>query len=1511
MAYLVLSNGAIFEGERIGTSSASCGKLTFTTDMGGYLKTLTNPENEGKLVVQTFPLIGNHGVIEEEAIGECKLSGYIVRELCDTPSNFRCQYDLNTFLQKNGVCGISGIDTRELTRIIRESGELYGCICDEIPQDINALFDFKDEKATNYNECKGEYIDTAFSVKSSSSKDNSIKKVLVIGSGPIVIGQAAEFDYAGAQACRVLREEGINVVLVNSNPATIMTDKNLADEIYLEPLNAETVRRIIEKERPDGLLAGLGGQTGLTIAMQLSRDGTLDKYNVRLLGTDVAAIEKAEDRELFRDTMKEIGQPCIPSDVTDNVDGALDIAKNIGYPVIVRPAFTLGGTGGGIAENEEELRIIARNGLDMSPITQVLIEKCISGWKEIEFETMRDASGNAIIVCSMENFDPVGIHTGDSIVAAPALTLSDKEYEMLRKASLDIISSIGIVGGCNCQFALNPDSFEYAVIEVNPRVSRSSALASKATGYPIAKITTKIALGYTLDEIKNDITGSTSALAEPCIDYVVVKFPKWPFDKFTESSRKLGTQMKATGEVMSIGQSFEEAIMKAVRGAEISLDTLNAPALDSRSVKERLSDQNDRRVFTVFEALKAGISVDEIFEITRIDRWFINKLKKLADFEKELSEGEMSDALYTKAKRLGYTDAAISRINGAKSLPENSFSYKMVDTCAARFAAKTPYFYSSSDVACDSRTFIRSGKPVVMVLGSGPIRIGQGIEFDYSSVHCVWTLREMGYDVVIVNNNPETVSTDYDTADRLYFEPLTPEDVMNIIKVENPIGVVVAFGGQTAIKLTKFLDENGIRILGTSAESIDVAEDRSRFDALLENFGIKRPKGMGVSSVEEAVNAAEKFGYPVLLRPSYVIGGQNMTISRSREQTERYMNTILSGGIDNPVLVDKYMPGTELEVDVISDGEDVLIPGIMEHIERAGVHSGDSIAVYPPYNLNDKFLKKVCDCSEKLALAMDTKGLVNIQYLIYDDELYVIEVNPRASRTVPYISKVTNVPMVDIASKVMLGEKLRDLGYGTGLYRTPPYYAVKVPVFSFEKLSDVNSILGPEMKSTGEVLGIGKTMAEALFKGLTAAGFTVPSLHADKATSVLVSVEENDYQEIFTLAKRFSDAGIELYATRGTAAAISQMGIDVISVGNASENDDIAKLMESGKLSYIVYTGAVKDATVGDYTKLHRRAMQLSIPCLTSLDTANALVDIIESRFTLANTELVDINSMRSCRQKIHFAKMHSCGNDYIFIENFDGKLTCPESLCVSLCTPHYGIGGDGIVLIEKSSVADAKMRSFNRDGSEGKMAGNSIRCVAKYLYDKGYVRSEFISVETSGGVYRMRIYLRDGKVNSVSVNMGKPEMKASLIPARVDTDVMLNYPLKVSDEEYKVTCVSVGNPHCVVFCDGIDAIDINRIGPAFENADVFPERINTEFVRMVDNRTLRMRVWERGNGETLACGTGACAAVIAAVENGYCEKGRDVTVKLTGGDLTVNYTDEAVTLTGNAVMVFEGEFEY
>lgn len=1340
--------------------------------------------------------------------------------------------------------------------------------------------------------------------------NKDIKKVLVIGSGPIVIGQAAEFDYAGAQACRVLKDEGCEVVLVNSNPATIMTDKALADHIYLEPLTEETVKRIIEKERPDSILCGLGGQTGLTIGMQLAKDGYLDEMGIKLLGTNAEAIDKAEDRQMFRDTMVKINQPVVPSDIATTLERAKEIADEIGYPVIIRPAFTLGGAGGGVANNEHELEIIAKNGLMLSPITQVLVERYIAGWKEIEFEVMRDSVGNVIAVCSMENFDPVGVHTGDSIVIAPAVTLADKEYQMLRSASLDIITELGIEGGCNCQFALNPESFEYSVIEVNPRVSRSSALASKATGYPIAKVTTKIALGYTLDEIKNDITGKTCACFEPTLDYVVVKLPKWPFDKFVNASRKLGTQMKATGEVMSIAPSFEMAVMKAVRGAEIGLDTLNNKALDGVDVRAKLHDQDDLRMFTVFKALKEGISINEIHQITMIDEWFLSKLKNLADFEKEIDGQPLSEEMYLKGKKLGYTDKALEKISGGSLTYHRNCVYKMVDTCGAEFEAETPYFYSTYDNHCESRALPSSGKEKIIVLGSGPIRIGQGIEFDYSSVHCVWTLKALGYEVILVNNNPETVSTDFDTGDRLYFEPLTEEDVMNIIKAEKPIGVVVAFGGQTAIKLTKFLDNNGITIFGTSAKSIDMAEDREKFDALLEKFGIFRPKGESVMTLPEALASANRLGYPVLLRPSYVIGGQNMTIAYTDDDVEQYMEIILSQGIENPVLVDKYMMGTELEVDCISDGTDVLIPGIMEHIERAGVHSGDSIAVYPPYNLNDMMLEKICDVSEKLALSLGTKGLINIQYLIYQNELYVIEVNPRASRTIPYISKVTGVPMVELATKIMVGSSLKELGFGTGLYRTPPYYAVKVPVFSFEKLNDVNSKLGPEMKSTGEVLGVGKNLVEALFKGLVSAGFKT-DFHSKDNHGVLITVTKQDRFEIVNLAKKLDDLGAKIWATPQTAKAIESLGIEVSVVNKLRDDNSIMELVESGQLDYIVYTGKSDKKSIADYIKLHNRANQLGIATITSLDTANAVADIIASRYRQTNTELVDINNMRESKGSLKFSKMQGCCDDYIFFNNQCGIITCPESFAIEFSDRHKGIGGDGIVLIEESKVADAKMRIFNIDGSEGKMAGNSIRCVGKYLYDNKMVDKTEIDIETASGIRHLSLYTRNGKVSSVTVDMGKAELEPNHIPVLLDGESVINRPVTINGEEVHISCCSVGNAHCVVFVDNVDKVDVAKIGPQFETAPIFPERINTEFVRVVNSNTLKMRVWERGNGETLACGTGACAAVICAVENGYCKKGENITVKVRGGDLIVNYTDEKVTLTGDCSLVYTGEIEY
>ena len=1056
---------------------------------------------------------------------------------------------------------------------------------------------------------------------------SDIKKVLVIGSGPIVIGQAAEFDYAGTQACRALKQEGLEVVLINSNPATIMTDKHMADKIYIEPLTLDVVKRVIEIEKPDSVLSNLGGQTGLTLSMELAECGFLAEHGVKLLGSNPETIHKAEDRQAFKDTMEKIGQPCIPSKVVETVEDAMDFAEVIHYPVIVRPAFTLGG---GIAQTPEELHEIATNGLRLSPITQILVEKCISGWKEIEFEVMRDSKGNVITVCSMENFDPVGVHTGDSIVVAPCVTLADKEYQMLRTAAINIIQELKVEGGCNCQFALKPDSFDYAVIEVNPRVSRSSALASKATGYPIAKVAARIAVGYTLDEIVNQVTGKTYACFEPALDYLVVKFPKWPFDKFVYAKKTLGTQMKATGEIMAIAPSFEAGMMKAVRSIELGMDTMTKEdfvKLTDEEIMKKLEDIDVDRSFCVFEALKRGISIDVIHNITKIDKWFISKLNNLVQLEKWLAEGELTQEKYDMAKKYCYLDSTIERISGQKIKERRLAVYKMVDTCAAEFSASTPYFYNTFDRENEAAEFIEqhpTDKKKVIVFGSGPIRIGQGIEFDYCSVHCVWTLKEEGCEAIICNNNPETVSTDFDTGDRLYFDPLTKEDVEALIATEKPYGVVVQFGGQTAIKLIKHLTALGVRILGTSAADVDAAEDRELFDELLEKCNIPRPKGSTVFTTEEALRAANELGYPVLLRPSYVLGGQNMIIAHCDSDVTEYMTIITSHKLENPVLIDKYMMGTEVEVDAICDGEDFLIPGIMEHIERAGIHSGDSISIYPAQTLSEHIKRVIIDYTEKLAKALHVVGLVNIQYVVYDHEVFVIEVNPRSSRTVPYISKVTGVNMVDIATKIILGAKLKDMGYKSGLYPVGDYIAVKVPVFSFEKLNDVDNQLGPEMKSTGECLGIARTFSEALLKGLIAAGYKL--YHEG---GVLISVKDGDKHEIIEIASRFEALGFKIYATSGTASVLNRNMIAASHAYRIGKGDpDVIQLLESGKIQYVISTSETGRQPSRDSVKMRRKAVERSIACLTAIDTANALLDCLEMHKTINDVELVDITKI-------------------------------------------------------------------------------------------------------------------------------------------------------------------------------------------------------------------------------------------------------------------------------------------
>ncbi|MDY4517216.1 MAG: carbamoyl-phosphate synthase large subunit [Candidatus Spyradocola sp.] len=1046
-------------------------------------------------------------------------------------------------------------------------------------------------------------------------KRNDIHRVLVIGSGPIVIGQAAEFDYAGTQACRSLKEEGLEVVLVNSNPATIMTDADIADCVYIEPLVAESVKKVIEKERPDSVLATLGGQTGLNLVMELAEEGYLDKMGVKIIGTQAPAIKKAEDRLAFQETMQSIGEPCIDGLVIETVEDACVFAEKIGYPVIVRPAYTLGGSGGGICRTREELETVCANGLRLSRVGQCLIEKCIAGWKEIEYEVMRDAAGNRITVCNMENLDPVGVHTGDSIVVAPSQTLADKEYQMLRTAALNIIDALGVVGGCNVQFALNPHSAQYVVIEVNPRVSRSSALASKATGYPIAKVSAKLALGYTLDEIKNSVTGKTYAAFEPTLDYIVVKIPKWPFDKFVTARRTLGTQMKATGEVMAIAATFEGGLMKAIRSLEQNVESLHLPVIDEmddETLHKELYVVDDRRIFAIAEAMRRGTTLEEIADITAIDPWFLEGVLSLVQMEADLKKGMPDYETLLEAKRMGFTDKTIGDLCGATALQIKLLrrewgivpDFKMVDTCAAEFEAVTPYYYST--YASQNEVSPDTTRKKIMVLGSGPIRIGQGIEFDYCSVHSVWALKEMGCETIIVNNNPETVSTDFDIADKLYFEPLTREDVGNIVDLEKPDGAVVQFGGQTAIKLTRALVEMGVPILGTSERDIDRAEDREEFDRILEQCGIPRPAGHTIFTTEQALEAAHSLGYPVLVRPSYVLGGQGMEIARTDADIIEFMRIITSlmEVKEHPILVDKYVEGQECEVDAVCDGEDILVPGIMQHLERAGVHSGDSISVYPAQTLPHDVCMKLVEHSRALARALHVKGLVNIQFIVKDGRVYVIEVNPRSSRTVPYISKVTGVPIVKLATRVILGEKLRDMGYGTGLYKKSRLVAVKMPVFSFEKLIDADTSLGPEMKSTGEVLGVSPDYAQAVYKAFLGAGFKLK-----RAGKVLCSVNDHDKAELTPLAAEFAKLGYRIAATPGTAAYLEANGVAAEAITDFGEH---LQNLHQDEIALVVNTATHGRRPERLGFQLRRWSVERGVTCLTSLDTVKALLFCLE-----------------------------------------------------------------------------------------------------------------------------------------------------------------------------------------------------------------------------------------------------------------------------------------------------------
>ncbi len=1060
-------------------------------------------------------------------------------------------------------------------------------------------------------------------------KNPDIKKVLMIGSGPIVIGQAAEFDYAGTQACRSLKEEGIEVVLLNSNPATIMTDKDIADKVYIEPLTVEVVEQLILKEKPDSVLPTLGGQAGLNLAMELEERGFLKEHNVRLIGTTSMTIKKAEDRQEFKDTMEKIGEPVAASLVVKSVEDGIAFTNTIGYPVVLRPAYTLGGSGGGIAHNEAELVEILENGLRLSRVGEVLVERCIAGWKEIEYEVMRDGAGNCITVCNMENIDPVGVHTGDSIVVAPSQTLGDKEYQMLRTSALNIITELGITGGCNVQYALNPDSFEYCVIEVNPRVSRSSALASKATGYPIAKVAAKIALGYTLDEIPNAITGKTYASFEPMLDYCVVKIPRLPFDKFISAKRTLTTQMKATGEVMSICNNFEGALMKAIRSLEQHVDSLMSydfSDLSREEMKEALQIVDDMRLWRIAQALRMGIGQEEIHEITRIDRWFIDKVAIITEMEFALKTRELDEDLLREAKRMEFPDYVVAKLNGkteerVKAMRKEfgiTAAYKMVDTCAAEFAATTPYYYSV--YGGENEAVCTEGKKKVLVLGSGPIRIGQGIEFDFCSVHCTWAFAKEGYETIIVNNNPETVSTDFDIADKLYFEPLTPEDVENIVNIEKPDGAVVQFGGQTAIKLTEALMKMGVPILGTSAENVDAAEDRELFDAILEQCEIPRPKGHTVYTADEAIRAANELGYPVLVRPSYVLGGQGMQIAINDEDVDQYIGIINRIAQEHPILVDKYLVGKEIEVDAVCDGEDIVIPGIMEHIERAGIHSGDSISVYPAQTISRKAKETIEEYTKRLARALHVVGMINIQFIVCGEEVYVIEVNPRSSRTVPYISKVTGIPIVPLAAKAIMGYKLRDMGYTPGLQPEAKYFAIKMPVFSFEKIRGADISLGPEMKSTGECLGIAESFNEALYKAFLGAGINLP-----KYKNMIMTVRDEDKEEATEIAKRFEALGYRIYATRGTAETLKAAGVKAIRTNKIEQSSpNLLDLILGHKIDLVIDTPSQGVEHSKDGFLIRRNAIETGVNVLTAMDTARALVTSLENT-DLNKLTLIDI----------------------------------------------------------------------------------------------------------------------------------------------------------------------------------------------------------------------------------------------------------------------------------------------
>lgn len=1221
---LLLNNGIILEGKSIGAAGTKFAQLSFDTSMAGYQEILTNPESKGMAIVLTYPEIGNTGINSTDFISEIpQISALIIKNCSEIESHYQCEKSLKQYLIENNIVAISNVDTRYLTQLIRDAKTNLNClitteeITDKMRQELAAMPTLpKAEKATNISQ-----------KTSKTGIELGIKKVLVIGSGPIVIGQAAEFDYAGVQACRSLKEENIEVILVNSNPATIMTDQNIADKVYIEPLTIEAIEQIIAKEKPDGLIASLGGQTGLNMAVSLHDAGILEKYNLKLLGTKIDAIQNAEDRELFKNLMDKIGEPVPESRTVSNFDDAQTFADKIGFPLIIRPAFTLGGSGGGIATNQREFQEIVHTGLLRSPINQILVEKSIAGYKEIEYEVMRDSTDSCITICNMENIDPIGVHTGDSFVVAPTQTLTAKECQMLKNSAFKIIRALKIEGGCNVQFALDTISNQYYVIEVNPRVSRSSALASKATGYPIAKVTTKLAIGYTLAEIKNAITQKTMANVEPSIDYVVTKIPKWPFDKFESGDRLLGTKMKATGEIMAIGRTFENSFKKAITSLEdknTGLIRKRFNELSTDELKALLHVQDDRRIFRVAEALSRGISIEEICQITKIDKWFISKINILTDFEAKLKKEKLTPQLYLQAKEKGFLDSEIAVFTRTKLADIEAFkkennikaAFKIVDTCAGAIEAQTPYYYSTYNEVDEN---VVDDRKSILILGSGPIRIGQGIEFDYCSVHAAWSVKKCGYQSLIVNSNPETLSTDFDVADKLFFEPMNIENIMNIIEAEKPEGVLVQFGGQTAINLASQLEARGVKILGTTLESINKAEDRKQFEKLLQELNILQPKGVAVRKEIEAIEASRALGFPLLVRPSYVIGGRGMQVVYDEDELLAYFKSALKFSDEHPVLIDQYIEGKEVELDAISDGQNVLIPGVTEHIERAGVHSGDSMAIYPTQKVKQKVVDTLVDYTTKIARALNIKGLMNIQFVLKDDVVYVIEVNPRASRTVPIMSKATSIPMVDIAIKAILGQDLKSQGVQIGLADKTSLVCVKLPVFSFQKLNRIDPALAPEMKSTGEVLGLDTVYEKALIKAFLAGGYKFPSHRGD----VLLSLNDHFKSEALDIAQSLVDLGFRVVATVGTHNFLEANNIPSKEIMNF-DLEKIQQHMKLKKLSFVINTpSTTNSARVGSQNRgflIRTIAEMYSTPCFTSIDTARAYLKAM--KYYIANPEL-------------------------------------------------------------------------------------------------------------------------------------------------------------------------------------------------------------------------------------------------------------------------------------------------